>query len=162
MYARIEKFLWRAMKRGTLEIVDAEGRTHRFGDGTAWNLFDLIGAADPGGAAFEMGPATTASLEAFGARMALALHYYKTGKILPEIGAVAVKIYTNVVAMRARRQLEHKAEFVLRPVKAAHASVGLGPDTKVQELKLEGGGGLDHLSHMAPVHEHKADCRGRR
>ena len=34
MYARIEKFLWRAMKRGTLEIVDAEGKTHRFGDGT--------------------------------------------------------------------------------------------------------------------------------
>jgi cyclopropane-fatty-acyl-phospholipid synthase len=34
MYARIEKFLWRAMKRGTLEIVDADGKSHRFGDGT--------------------------------------------------------------------------------------------------------------------------------
>jgi cyclopropane-fatty-acyl-phospholipid synthase len=34
MYARIEKFLSRAMKRGTLEVIDADGKTHRFGDGT--------------------------------------------------------------------------------------------------------------------------------
>jgi len=34
MYARIEKFLSRAMKRGTLEIVDHTGKVHRYGDGT--------------------------------------------------------------------------------------------------------------------------------
>jgi cyclopropane-fatty-acyl-phospholipid synthase len=34
MYARIEKFLSRAMKRGTLEVIDADGKSHRFGDGT--------------------------------------------------------------------------------------------------------------------------------
>ncbi|HVY19601.1 MAG TPA: cyclopropane-fatty-acyl-phospholipid synthase family protein [Bauldia sp.] len=34
MYARIEKFLARAMRRGSLEIVDAGGKTHRYGDGT--------------------------------------------------------------------------------------------------------------------------------
>jgi cyclopropane-fatty-acyl-phospholipid synthase len=34
MYARIEKFLARAIRRGTLEIVDSGGKMHRFGDGT--------------------------------------------------------------------------------------------------------------------------------
>ncbi len=34
MYGRIEKFLGRAIKRGSLEIVDADGKLHRFGDGT--------------------------------------------------------------------------------------------------------------------------------
>ena len=33
MYARIEKFLSRAIKRGTLEIVDASGKLHKYGDG---------------------------------------------------------------------------------------------------------------------------------
>ncbi|MEJ0012499.1 MAG: cyclopropane-fatty-acyl-phospholipid synthase family protein [Bauldia sp.] len=34
MYGRIEKFLRRAIKRGSLEIVDADGKSHRYGDGT--------------------------------------------------------------------------------------------------------------------------------
>ena len=29
----MKRFLGRAIRRGTLEIVDAEGKTHRFGDG---------------------------------------------------------------------------------------------------------------------------------
>jgi cyclopropane-fatty-acyl-phospholipid synthase len=34
MYGAIEKFLNRGFKRGSLEIVDASGKLHRFGDGT--------------------------------------------------------------------------------------------------------------------------------
>ena len=34
MYARIDKFLSRVLKRGSLQIVDHEGKVHRYGDGT--------------------------------------------------------------------------------------------------------------------------------
>lgn len=51
------------------------------------------------GAILELGPATSAMLEVFAARMGLAFHFLATGKILPEKGAVAVHTFTNIAAM---------------------------------------------------------------
>jgi hypothetical protein len=42
------------------------------------------------------GPIATAHMEAFGARMGLAMHFERTGQIVPPEGAVFVRIYSNV------------------------------------------------------------------
>jgi hypothetical protein len=49
--------------------------------------------------ALRIGPPLHAALEAFTARMGLALHYELTGRILPESGAVAVRVFFNAEAI---------------------------------------------------------------
>jgi hypothetical protein len=46
------------------------------------------------------GSAARAKMSAFGARMAMALHYKETGSVLPLAGCVTVRAYTNTALLR--------------------------------------------------------------
>src|SRR5215472_2101341 len=73
--------------------------------------------------------------------------------VRPDIAAVAAidaKLY--VVAMPTRTQLEHENELMLRAIKAAHSSVGLGPDTEIDHVERGGLRSADQFRDVGPVH----------
>ena len=61
-----------------------------------------MGASTSGGALNAGGPILNRSIKAFGAKLALALHYEETGQIIPADGGVAVRWYTNWDRMHDR------------------------------------------------------------
>src|SRR5262249_8651827 len=57
--------------------------------------------------------------------------------VVPDIASVSTKATQfNVVDMWGAALLEHEDQFMLRAVKASHASVGLRPDTEVLEFAV--------------------------
>lgn len=59
-----------------------------------------LGLPEDGGLIRLDGPLVSSHMEAFGARLGMALHYDLTSAILPRDGGVAVRVYSNVDAIR--------------------------------------------------------------
>jgi len=78
--------------------------------------------------------------------------------IAPDVcPATATLAEPHIVRVRARL-LEHGHQLVLQAVQAAHAAVGLGPDTQVQKLETGRLALNDEIGGTAPVHAHKGDA----
>ena len=73
-------------------------------------------------------------------------------RIIPDVGSIAPKsTQFHIVNVTGRALLENENQLVLRPVKAPHSGVCLGPDAKVFELAIEPRS-LENFLHMAPIH----------
>src|SRR5262249_20276999 len=79
-------------------------------------------------------------------------------RVIPHVAAVATKApQFDVVDMLSAAVLEHENQFMLRPVKASHAGIGLRPDTKVFELAVWLCCCLQKLADMPPIDADKMD-----
>ena len=79
-------------------------------------------------------------------------------RILPDIGPIAPgRAEAEGVGVGRGADLVDKDQFMLRPVEASHAAIGLFPDDEVLQLRIDlPSGGLE-FAHVAPVHADEMD-----
>jgi hypothetical protein len=58
----------------------------------------------------------------------------------------------DIIAMAPFPILKNKNEFMLTPVKRAHARVIFGPHAQVFEFGVRGTASFEHLGYVAPIH----------
>ena len=73
--------------------------------------------------------------------------------VIPDVRAIAPMLaQLEIIDVPSAAVLPHEDQFVLAAIEAAHASVGLVPNTEVLELAVDRAAGGEHLPHVPPIH----------
>lgn len=85
------------------------------------------------------GPIAMAHLRAFGARLALAMHFNQTGQIIPKSGGATVRIYSNLDMMEGRIP-EGLFEILPKPTALVAGRKDTSSQFRMSTVAAEGGG----------------------